>query len=198
MTAALKASIDGLSGTLQVGGTDVLTFTSAGNITDSVNNTAILKASNLGGTVAGLATAQTFTAKQTFTGTVKLQQALEKLTLTASAPTGVFDCLTQGIQYFTSNASANWTQNFRGDVSTSLDSIMAVGESITTTIMATQGATAYYPSAHQIDGSAVTPKWLGGTAPTSGDASSIDVFTYTIIKTASATFTVLASKSKYA
>ena len=50
----------------------------------------------------------------------------------------------------------------------------------------------------QIDGVAVTPKWAGGAAPTSGSADSIDVYTFTVIKTANATFTVLASKSDFA
>lgn len=147
---------------------------------------------------AQLTAAQTFTAKQTFAATLKLQQVLEKETITASAPTGTFDCLSQGIQYFTANAAANWTQNFRGDGATTLNAIMAVGESITVTVKATQGATPYYPNAHQIDGAAVVPKWLGGIAPTAGDANSVNVYTYTITKTAAATFTVLASKSKYA
>lgn len=149
-------------------------------------------------TLAGRDVAQTFSAKQTIAATLKIQQVLEKETITASAPTGTFDCLTQAIQYFTSNASANWTQNFRGDGSNTLNSVMAIGESITVTIKATQGVTPYYPNAHQIDGSAVTPKWLGGAALASGDANSINVYSYTITKTADATFTVLASKSKYA
>ena len=139
----------------------------------------------------------TWSAKQTFGDTVKLDEVLERVTITASAPTGTFDCLTQGIQYFTSNTSANWTQNFRGDGSNTLNSIMAVGESITVTVLATNSTTGYLPTTIQVDGSTVTAKYLGGTAWTE-DASCINAFTFTIIKTASATFTVLASKSKYA
>lgn len=145
-----------------------------------------------------LATANSFSAKQTFANTMKVQQALEKITITAAAPsaTQTFDVLTQAVQYFTTNATANWTLNIRGDASNSLDSIMAVGESLTVTMISAQGASAYYASAHQIDGSAVTPKWIGGTAPSSGDASCLNIYTYTIIKTAAATFTVIASKAK--
>ena len=46
--------------------------------------------------------------------------------------------------------------------------------------------------------SSVTPKWQGGTAPTSGNASSIDSYTYVLIKTGSAAFTVLAAQTKFA
>ncbi|MEL0119202.1 MAG: hypothetical protein VXB01_09700, partial [Opitutae bacterium] len=92
----------------------------------------------------------------------------------------------------------NSVVNFVGNAGTSLNSVLDVGQSITCTIPMTQGSTAYYMSGVQVDGSAVTPKWSGGSAPTGGNASSIDVYTFTIIKTANATFTVLASLTQYA
>jgi hypothetical protein len=64
--------------------------------------------------------------------------------------------------------------------------------------LVTQGATPYYNSAVQVDGSAVTPKWQGGAAPTQGNASSIDAYVYTIVKTGAATFTVFASQTQFA
>jgi hypothetical protein len=76
--------------------------------------------------------------------------------------------------------------------------VLAAGQSVTVAFLVTQGSTAYYNNVVQVDGSTVTPKWQGGTAPTAGNASSIDVYQYTIVKTASATFTVLASITKYA
>jgi hypothetical protein len=74
---------------------------------------------------------------------------------------------------------------------------MATGQAITIAFLVTQGATAYYNNALQIDGASVTPKYQGGTAWTAGNASGIDVYTYTIIKTASATYTVLASQTQF-
>jgi hypothetical protein len=123
----------------------------------------------------------------------------EPITVAASAATGTinYDQATQSILYYTTNASANWTLNVRGNSGATLNSRMAIGESLTITFMATQGATAYYQSALQIDGSAVTPKWQGGSAPTSGNASGIDVYSFSIIKTANATFTVLASQTQF-
>jgi hypothetical protein len=100
--------------------------------------------------------------------------------------------------YYTSNASGNFTVNFRGSSGTSLNTIMATGESLSVTFLVTNAATAYYNSAVQVDGSSVTPKWQGGTAPTSGNASSIDSYTYVIIKVGSASFTVLATQTKFA
>ena len=73
---------------------------------------------------------------------------------------------------------------------------MAVGDAITIVWMNTNGSTAYYPSAFQIDGSSVTPKVPA--AISAGNASSIDVYAFTIIKTASATFTVLETQTKFA
>jgi hypothetical protein len=124
----------------------------------------------------------------------------ETATVSATAATGTvdYDALAQVVLYYTTDASGNFTVNFRGNSGTSLDSVMSTGESLSATFLVTNGATAYYNSAVQVDGSSVTPKWQGGTAPTSGNASSIDSYTYVIIKTASATFTVLASQTKFA
>lgn len=121
-------------------------------------------------------------------------------TISATAATGTinYDITTQSVLFYTSNASANWTVNFRGSSGTSLNTVMQTGESISATFLVTQGATAYYNSAVTIDGTSVTPKWQGGTAPTSGNASSVDCYTYVIQKTGSATYAVLASQTKFA
>jgi hypothetical protein len=106
--------------------------------------------------------------------------------------------LTQGVLYYTSNASANWTLNVRGDSGTTLNDSLATNDSITIVFLVTQGSTAYYSNAFTIDGTSVTPKYITGTAFSAGNASSIDSYVYTIIKTGSATFTVLASQTKFA
>ena len=131
---------------------------------------------------------------------LKLSAAAETVTISATAATGTvnFDVSTQSILYYTSNASANWTLNIRGSSSTTLNSIMATGQSVTVTHLVTQGGTAYYNSAVTVDGSSVTPKWSGGSAPSAGNASSVDVYTYTLIKTGSGSFTVFASQTRYA
>ena len=124
----------------------------------------------------------------------------ETATVSATAATGTvnYDVATQSILYYTSNASANWTLNIRGSAGVTLNSLMAVGQSITITHIVTQGSTAYYNSAVTIDGSAVTPKWQNGISPNAGSVNSADAYTYAIIKTAAATFTVLASQTRYA
>lgn len=95
--------------------------------------------------------------------------------------------------YIFANSTANGTINFRSNSSTTLNASLNVGDSVTCSLLVTNGATAYYPTGFQVDGSAVTPKWSGGTAPSAGNASSIDAYSFTIIKTADATFTVLAA-----
>jgi hypothetical protein len=153
---------------------------------------------------ADLTTAQTLTNK-TLTSPVinggTLVGPEERTTVSATAATGTinFDAVTQGVLYYTSNASANWTLNIRGNSGTTLSSMLAVGDAITVTHLVTQGATAYYNSAVQIDGSAVTPKYQGGTAFAAGNASSIDAYVYTVVKTAATpTYTVFASQTKFA
>jgi hypothetical protein len=125
----------------------------------------------------------------------------ERTTVSATAATGTvnFDAATQSVLYYTTNASANWTLNIRGTSGTTLTSMLAVGDAITVVFLNTNGATAYYPTVYQIDGVAVTPKWQGGTAPSAGNASSIDSYSLTIIKTAATpTYTVLGSQTKFA
>jgi hypothetical protein len=124
----------------------------------------------------------------------------ETATVSATAATGTinYDTLTQVVLYYTTSASGNFTINFRGSSGTSLDTVMSTGQSLSATFLVTNGATAYYNSAVTIDGNSVTPKWQGGSAPTSGNASSVDSYTYVIVKTGSATFTVLASQTKFA
>lgn len=123
----------------------------------------------------------------------------ETTTISATAATGTinFNTLDQAVLYYTSNASGNWTPNFRGNSTTTLNSLMSVGQSFTATFMVTQGTTAYYSTGIQVDGVSVTPKWQGGFTPSYGNASSIDVYTYALIKTGSGTFTALASQTKF-
>jgi hypothetical protein len=141
----------------------------------------------------------TATNTQTLTNKT-LQTASETVTISATAATGTinYDVSTQSVLYYTSNASANWTTNFRGSSGTSLNSLMSTGQSITVAFLVTQGATAYYNNAFQVDGTSVTPKWQGGTAPSAGNASSVDVYSYTLVKTGNAAFTIFASQTKFA
>jgi hypothetical protein len=125
----------------------------------------------------------------------------ERMTVSATAATGTinFDVATQGVLYYTSNASADWTLNVRGNSGTTLNSILTTGDAITVAFLVTNGSTAYKHSALNVDGSAQTVKWSGGTAPSAGNASAIDAYSFTIIKTATNTYTVLgAGPIKYA
>ena len=127
----------------------------------------------------------------------------ERWNIVASAATGTIniDVLTSGVWYYTSNATGNHTLNFRADVSNTLNSVLATNDSITVLWLNTNGSTAYYPNVYQVDGttSGVTVNWSGGTAPTAGNTSGIDIYSFTIVKTANATFRILASGAvKYA
>ena len=131
--------------------------------------------------------------------TMNLPNVGEVTTVSATAATGTvnFDVITQSVLFYTTSASGNWTLNIRGDASTSLNTMLAVGQSVTIAFFVTQGATAYYASALTVDGSSVTPQWQGGSAPTAGNASGTDIYAYTIVKTASATFSVFASQTQF-
>jgi len=192
---------------------NVLNAATAGTSITS-DNTNILEVKT-GGTLAltiSSAQAATFAKQLSLASTssqigAKLQGVVETITVSATAATGTinFDTTTQGVLYYTTNASGNFTVNFRASSGTSLNTAMATGEVLTCAFLVTNGSTAYYNAATgsatspvQVDGANIIPKWLGGTAPSAGNASSIDVYSYSIIKTGSAAFTVLASQSRYA
>jgi hypothetical protein len=129
-----------------------------------------------------------------------ISSILEGGTVTASAPSATtnYDFKTQAVQYYTSNATTNFTVNIRGNASTSLNTVMTTGQFATMVLLVTNGATPYYPNVIQIDGTTVTPKYQGGFTITAGNANSIDIYTITIVKTASATFTSFVSQTKFA
>jgi hypothetical protein len=212
------------SGTITIGGTagtGALTFgsstasqtTNLANGVTATGNTNTIAVGNNGATgstttiTIGSASGTSTTAlngKVTMAGTTSalaavLTNAAETTTVSATAATGTIAYYpsTQSVLYYTSNASANWTVNLTFSSGTTMNTAMSTGQTLTVVFMVTQGATAYYNSAVQVDGSAVTPKWQGGSAPTAGNASSVDVYTYTIIKTGSAAFTVLASLTQF-
>ena len=155
------------------------------------------------GDIVGTSDSQTLASK-TLTSPV-LNDALlkspeERMNIVASAATGTinFDVTTSTIWYYTSNATANHTLNFRYSSGETLNSVLTTGDAITVVWLNTNGATPYYPNVIQVDGSTITPKFQNATAFSAGNASSIDAYSFTIIKTASATFTVLASQTKFA
>ena len=149
--------------------------------------------------LASLAGSETLTNKTINNAIVQGLEESWNVAATAATGTVNFDTLTSTAWLYTSDASGNWTLNVRGDGSTTLASLLDTGDSITVAFAVTQGATAYYNSAFQIDGSSVTPEWQGGSAPSAGNASSVDVYVYTIIKTAATpTYTVLASQTQFA
>jgi hypothetical protein len=187
-----------------------VTFPTTGTLStlagsETLTNKTLAFGSNTLSDVASLSTAQTFTGTKTFSGTssataIVLNDAAEVATVSATAATGTinYDITTQSVLYYTTSASANWTVNFRASSGTSLNTLMTTGQSMTVAFLVTQGSTAYYNSAVQVDGttSGVTTRWLGG-APTAGNASGIDSYRYLVIKTGSATFTVLASNTQF-
>ena len=179
----------GLSGSpnITVGNIVGVALTLSGNIT----STSIVVGSGV--SVSGIST---------FNGNLILNQfANEKVNIVAGTANGNtnIDLVTNGsVHYFTSNSSATWTPNFRASSSVTLDSVMSIGQVVTAATISTQNNTSFYSSAINIDGSSRTIKWSGGTAPTAGSSSGVDMYTYSIVKTAADTFTVFASSTQFA
>jgi hypothetical protein len=169
------------------------------------NGAAAFSAATAGTDYAKPDVASTWTAKQIFTGATgalaqKIRNSLEDININGTAATGtvVIDVTTFSIDWHYLGAVANWTLNIRGNSTTTLDSLMATGESITVVMMSSMGASAFYNNVVQIDGttSGVTIYW-SPAVPTAGIASAYNIYTYTVIKSGAATFFVFASLVAY-
>jgi hypothetical protein len=170
------------SGVVTIEGVNVVTTSSTDTLTNkTLTSPTVNTATIAGGTLANSV----------------IKGIEEDINVVASAATGTidFDVDTASIWYYTSDASADFTLNFRFSSGVSLDTALATGDSITLVFLNTNGATPYYPDVIEIDGSAVTPKVPA--AISGGNASAIDAYSFTIIKTASATFTVLETQTKF-
>jgi cytoskeletal protein CcmA (bactofilin family) len=174
--------------------------TSANVVTGNITATNTITSANL---VTGniTTTSNVTTANLTFTGTItggQIAYMFEKANVIAAAPPANtdFNLLSTTIQYWTSNATTNITANIRGDATTPLSSLLAIGQSSTIAMMVPQ-ATAYYVSGVKIDNTSITPIWQGSTALSSGNANSIDVYTFTIIRTGASTYKVFSSRTQY-
>ena len=155
-------------------------------------------------TVSGAAL---FNSTTEFKAGIDIQQVIETANVSAiviggdgtSVGNTTFDVLEGAVKYHTANVANNWTLNVRGNSTVMLDSVMSTGNTLSLSYIASQNATnTFYQTNMEIDGSAVTPKWQGGSAPTAGNADSLDVYSFTIIKTAANTYTVLGSQTQFA
>ena len=128
-----------------------------------------------------------------FSGWMISQQATEVLnTMGAASSTSITYNMTTGATFYHSSvtAGANWTANFTNVPTTDNRSIVA-------TIMVSQGATPYVPSAVQIDGTSQTIKWTAAYPPV-GTVNSVDIFSFAFVRSGAAWAMVLGSYSSYA
>ncbi len=179
------------SGVVQANGVEVVTLTGTQTLTSKTLTSPTITSATID--TVGI-------TGNTTTAALKIPNIVEDGTYgtVTWASTMNYDVLTQSVWYVTTTTANNWTLNIRGSATATLASLMAVGDIITVTMVVNNGATAYYNTAVQIDGAAVTPKWQGGTAPTAGSESANDSYSYTIIKATSApTYVVLASQVKF-
>lgn len=198
-------SLLGLTTPLSVaqGGTGKATITAAA--LQKGAGTAAMADATAGTDYAKPTVASTWTATQTITGSAStvaelLRNAAEDTTISATAATGTITIFpsSQSVLYFTTNASANWVVNLAFSAGTAMNTALSTGQSLTIAFLVTQGATAFFNTAVQVDGttSGVTTRWQGG-APTSGVPSGVDIYTYTVVKVSSAVFSVFATVASF-
>lgn len=202
--AYLLGTVDGsqlVNGTVTSAKLDTnIAITNANITTATVSTATISNAQISSGTISNVTLASATITGANLTTPASIVAQYEKITVTGSAPSATtnFDVITQAVQYFTSNATADFVLNIRGNSSTSLNSVMNTGQAVTVVVLVSVGSTAYIANTIQVDGSTITTKWVNGASPTSSYTSGVVAYTLTVIKTASATWTVLGSQTRFA
>ena len=197
---SVNASAYNIAQPLNVQTTSTFTDTATFDGAVTVSGAATLGSATVSG-------AALFNSTTEFKAGIDIQQVIETANISAVVIGGdgtlvgntTFDVLEGAVKYHTANVANNWTLNVRGNSTVMLDSVMSTGNTLSLSYIASQNATnTFYQTNMEIDGSAVTPKWQGGSAPTAGNANSLDVYSFTIIKTAANTYTVLGSQTQFA
>lgn len=172
-------------------------------VADSVEATGVKWAAVVSPTGVETLTNKTLTAPTINGGSISevvFRSIEERWNIVSAAATGTisFDVLTSNVLAYTLSATAVWTLNFRGSSGVTLNSLLAVGDSITVVFVAAVGAAEYRPTVFQVDGVEVTPLWQGGVAPAIGNASSTDFYSFVIVKIAATpTFVVYAAQTQF-
>lgn len=195
-TSGSFSSVD-ISGNLSVGGTitkeDVTNVDSVGVITarSGINVPAGGVIINGGGLFVN-AGVSTMRAGAAFDGLLT-----EAVNIVASKITSGANIELQNgmVHYYSTQENSTGTPDILWNTSTTLNSMMQTGEVVTVTLIISPSAGGYYAGL-QIDGANVTPNWVGGSAPSSGGTSGLDIYTYNIIKTGSATYQIIANHTK--
>jgi len=95
------------------------------------------------------------------------------------------------VHYFTTTEDAQSEPNIKS--AAGINTAMAVGDTTSVTIITTAAA-AGYGTTIKIDGAETgAVNWVGGSAPSTGGSSGLDIYSYQIIKTADSTFTVIGN-----
>jgi hypothetical protein len=178
--------------------------TSSGNLTLVVPNSASLTSSMGLGNVSSLnfnGNGSTVLAGNgawvTQSGSTLFNYATEVVTLvTHTTGTYTHDLLTSSIVYSTAVATGSVVVAYRGNVSTTVNTLLSVGTSITATYVMTTGSTGYAVTGITVDGTSQTVNWAGGTTP-SVVANTKMSYTFTIVKTFANTYTVLGTATRF-
>jgi len=177
----------------------------AGQITGNLLGTSVINSNNIvDGAVLGNDIGVGAVSSNTLAS--NLSMSLIRVLETANIyTTGVggnvnIDVSNNTVYYFTSNTTANVTFNFRANNSNggNLDSLLSIGQSVSSAILLKQGATKYRANVY-IDSRLQSPFWLGNSAPgyATTQQESIDTYSFNIIKTAANTYTILAANSNF-
>ena len=129
-----------------------------------------------------------------FDATSTLVEAFSSTT-TAWNSSGDLNISNGNVQF--SSANLGGTTNTLNIISTAgINTDLAIGQNLSVTGITSVNAATAYVNALTIDGVATKVWWTGGSAPTDGGGSGMDVYTFNIMKIGSAQFYVVGTQTK--
>ena len=194
-TATVATNAQGLSGTpnITVGSVTGSTASFSGNV--SVGGTLTYEdVTNIDsvGIVTARSGLKVSSGGASFVGSLTERAVVSATALSADDFCNVDDGL---FHYRTGNLGGT-TNNLRLKSNVGFNTIMATGDVMNFTLAHNVNATSAYVNNVFIEGVAQTENWVGGSAPSDGGGSGVDIYSFTIIKTAANTYTVIGNQTK--
>ena len=194
-TATVATNAQGLSGTpnITVGSVTGSTASFSGNV--SVGGTLTYEdVTNIDsvGIVTARSGLKVSSGGASFVGSLTERAVVSATALSADDFCNVDDGL---FHYRTGNLGGT-TNNLRLKSNVGFNTIMATGDVMNFTLAHNVNATSAYVNNVFIEGVAQTENWVGGSAPSDGGGSGVAIYSFTIIKTAANTYTVIGNQTK--
>ena len=102
----------------------------------------------------------------------------------------------QGLIHYRTGNLGGTTNAVNITSSVGINTVMATGDVMTVTVLHAVNSASSYINNVNIEGNSQTEFWIGNTPPSAGGTSNLDLYSFTVMKVASNTYTIIANVQK--